>query len=196
MYLAYSYMKSSKTTRLLAAAAALTVGASAFGEGLLGKRYIEAGIATDFDFDGAAYGIAFNTNIHDGIDFNISGSISDDSDVRLAVASVNFFKDLNGDGSLFGYFAPAIGVLDYDFGPFDDSDFVWGGQLGVEIPYGEKTNFDISATYLDASDFDLGWDLGVEVNHWVTDTFNVGVGISYNTEAEDETLSFSGRFAF
>ncbi len=188
--------------RILAAAAAAMVATSAFGDSLLGKRYISVGVATDFD--NLSYGAAFNGSVSSGIDWTVAGSADSSYDnVELYAASVSltFFNDFKGDGKGFLYLSPMIGMTkaDYDFGFFENSteEFMWGVGVGYELAVSEATNVDFSAQYVDVPDVgDLGVTFGVELNHWVTESINIGAGVSYNTEVEDESYLFSARFVF
>ncbi|MDQ8201898.1 hypothetical protein [Pelagicoccus sp. SDUM812003] len=173
----------------------------AHSEGLLGKRYLEVGVATDSDFDDFGFGLAYNMPIKaDMLDLAIELGRDEEGIVETAVIDVTFYAPVSQGSLTKVYIAPVLGYFQAETGYWwspNVSDLVYGVSVGTEYELAENSNLTTSISYLDSEDFgDFGVSFDVGYNHWFTDSFNGEIALGYNTESEDASFSLSARWAF
>ncbi|MDQ8180164.1 hypothetical protein [Pelagicoccus sp. SDUM812005] len=190
-------MKTIKT--LLIGSVALAASAvSTYGEGLLGQRYASLSLGTDEDFNELAVSVGFNTKLKDGLDLYFEVGESDDGDVVAGMLDLKFYGDVGTEENWKVYFAPIVGYASIDLTPWwNERELVYGVGIGSQYELDEKSNIDLTLSFLDTQDYgDLGVTGTFEYNYWLTEKLNAGVGVSYNTEVEETAFQISGRWAF
>lgn len=171
---------------------------SMFGEGLLGERYASLSLSTDSGFNELAVSVGYNGKLKDGLDLYLELGESDDGDVLAGMLQVNFYSEVGTEENWKAYVAPIIGYASIDLTPWlNERELIYGVGVGSQYELDEKSNIDLSLTYLETQDFgDLGLTGSIEYNYWLSEKFNVGVGVSYNTEVEEESFGVVGRWKF